>query len=298
MILNYLKLAFRNAIRQPFYTLVNVVGLTIGMVACWLLATYYFHEKQYDTFLPHANRIAAAALDLKMGDTEGVTTNTPPPLGMRLAEYPEVEMTARTFGLGDVLMRQSESSTNTVFSESNAFAVDSTFLSLFEFPMVQGDKNALNAPLSLVLTEKMAQKYFGTTQAVGKSLSLNDRLFRVTGVIKDLPTNASLNFGFLVPVKDFRVVENFSWPAAGTHDHHQGAGAQPEAGAAGRHVCRRAPGDGAAAGRDRGSRGGGARTPGRHRRLGHQGRQGHAPPRDPRGALARFRRGARGRGCG
>lgn len=211
MILNYLKLAFRNAIRQPFYTLVNVVGLTIGMVACWLLAAYYFHEKQYDTFLPHANRIAAAALDLKMGDTEGVTTNTPPPLGMRLAEYPEVEMTARTFGLGDVLMRQSESSTNTVFSESNAFAVDSTFLSLFEFPMVQGDKNALNAPLSLVLTEKMAQKYFGTTQAVGKSLSLNDRLFRVTGVIKDLPTNASLNFGFLVPVKDFRVVENFSW---------------------------------------------------------------------------------------
>ena len=131
MILNYLKLAFRNAIRQPFYTLVNVVGLTIGMVACWLLATYYFHEKQYDTFLPPVNRIAAAALDLKMGDTEGVTTNTPPPLGMRLAEYPEVEMTARTFALGDVLIRQSEGTESAVFSESNAFAVDSTFLSLF-----------------------------------------------------------------------------------------------------------------------------------------------------------------------
>jgi len=140
MITNYLKLAFRNAVRQPFYTLVNVVGLTIGMVACWLLATYYFHEKQYDAFLPNANRIAAAALDLKMGDTEGITTNTPPPLGMRLAEYPEVEMTARTFALGDVLIRQSEGAESIVFSESNALAVDSTFLSLFEFSMVQGTR--------------------------------------------------------------------------------------------------------------------------------------------------------------
>ena len=128
MFKNYFKIVFRNFARQPFYSFINVVGLSIGLAACWFLAMYFFHEKTYDAFLPNANRIAAVALDLKMGDVEGKTTNTPPPLGARLAEYPEIETTARTFNLGETLVkREVKNSEPLIFNESGAVAVDSTF---------------------------------------------------------------------------------------------------------------------------------------------------------------------------
>jgi putative ABC transport system permease protein len=212
MFKNYFKIVFRNFARQPFYSFINVVGLSIGLAACWFLAMYFFHEKTYDAFLPNANRIAAVALDLKMGDMEGKTTNTPPPLGARLAEYPEIETTARTFNLGETLVkREVKNSEPLIFNESGAVAVDSTFLDLFGFEFVQGNANALNSPLGLVLTETTAKKYFGNEPAIGKTLSFNDRNFTVSGVLKDLPSNSTLRFDFLLPTKSFRVIENFDW---------------------------------------------------------------------------------------
>lgn len=212
MFKNYFKIVFRNFARQPFYSFINVVGLSIGLAACWFLAMYFFHEKTYDTFLPNANRIAAVALDLKMGDMEGKTTNTPPPLGARLAEYPEIETTARIFNLGETLVkREVKNSEPLIFNESGAVAVDSTFLDLFGFEFVQGNANALNSPLGLVLTETTAKKYFENEPAIGKNLSFNDRNFTVSGVLKDLPSNSTLRFDFLLPTKSFRVIENFDW---------------------------------------------------------------------------------------
>ncbi len=212
MIKNHFKIAWRNFIKQPLYSLINLVGLTIGLASCWLLAMYFFHEKNYDVFLPDANRIAAVALDLKMGDMEGKTTNTPPPLGLRLTDYPEIEMTARVFNLGETLVKsEAENSEPLVFNESKAIAVDSTFLELFGFEFVQGNFDALDAPLSVVLTELMAQKYFGSKSAMGQSISFNDRLFTVSGVLKDLPLNSTLKFDFLLPSRSFRVIENFEW---------------------------------------------------------------------------------------
>ncbi|MCU0354097.1 MAG: ABC transporter permease [Cytophagales bacterium] len=213
MVANYIKTSFRNGIRQPFFSVINVVGLAVGLAACWLLAVYFFHEQKFDSFLPDANRICAVALDLKMGDSEAVTTNTPPPVGIRLAvDYPEIEMTARTFHLGETVVRRDQPNAEAlIFNENTAMAVDSSFLSLFGFPMQEGNADALQSPKSIVVTEKAAQKYFGSEPALGQSLSVNDRLFKVTGVLKNLPSNASLQFDFLLPTADFRVVENFAW---------------------------------------------------------------------------------------
>ena len=212
MIRNYIKIAFRNLVRNKVYSFVNIAGLASGLTACWFLTMYFFHEKQYDTFLPDVNRIAAVSLDLKMGDMEGKTTNTPPPLGFRLAEYPEIEMTTRVFNLGETLVKhESKNSEPLVFNESGAKAVDSTFLKLFGYAFLQGNADALNTPLSVVLTQKMAQKYFGNESAIGQRISFNDRLFTVSGVLKDLPSNSTLQFDFLLPTKSFSVVENFAW---------------------------------------------------------------------------------------
>lgn len=213
MIRNYLKIIIRNGFRQPFFTFTNLIGLAVGLAACWFLAVYFFHEKKFDSFVPDADKIAAVGIEIKDANTEGLTTNTPPPLGLRLsADYPEIEMTARTFNLGEVLVKRDvQGSQPLIFNESNAMAVDSTFLKLFGFEMIQGNADALNNPLSLVITEEVAQKYFGNEAAMGQSISVNDRLFTVTGVMKDLPSASTLRFGFLLPTKSFGVIERFTW---------------------------------------------------------------------------------------
>ncbi len=213
MIRNYLKIIIRNGFRQPFFTFTNLIGLAVGLAACWFLAVYFFHEKNFDSFVPDADKIAAVGIEIKDANTEGLTTNTPPPLGLRIsADYPEIEMTARTFNLGEVLVKRDvQGSQPLIFNESNAMAVDSTFLKLFGFEMIAGNADALNNPLSLVITEEIAQKYFGNEAAVGQSISVNDRLFTVTGVMKNLPSASTLRFGFLLPTKSFGVIERFAW---------------------------------------------------------------------------------------
>ncbi|WP_373516085.1 ABC transporter permease, partial [Persicitalea sp.] len=186
------------------------------LAACWLIGLYVQHEHSYDNFLPNANRICAVAFDLKMGDQEGVTTNTPPPVGPRLVEdFPEIEMAARTFDLGSVVVNRDaiEGKAPITFNEyNNALAADPDFLELFGFPMVEGNAStALDAPGSVVLTESMARKYFGEQVALGQPLKLNDNPFKVTGIVQDLPTSSTVQFGFLASMADFSVVERFSW---------------------------------------------------------------------------------------
>ena len=216
MLTNYLKIALRHFWRQRFFSLVNVAGLAVGMAACWLVGLYVLHETSYDAFLPNANRICAVALDRKMGGQEAFTTNTPPPIGPRLAQdFPDVELAARTFGLGSVLVKREHLAGKppVVFNENNnAIAADTAFLELFGFPMVAGNsRTALDEPGSVVLTERMAQKYFGEQSALGQSLTLNDVRYNVTGVVRDLPTNSTVQFDFVASMADFPVTERFSW---------------------------------------------------------------------------------------
>ncbi|MBL7825679.1 MAG: ABC transporter permease [Saprospiraceae bacterium] len=203
--------SFRN---NAMFSAINVAGFGVGLAACWLIAAYVIHEKSYDRFLPHADRICAVSFDLKVGQEEGHTTNTPPPLAPRLlSDYPEFELTARTFHLGSVVVRTDESGlAPQVFNEETAYAADSTFLELFEFPMTAGDPaTALDLPGSLVMTEKTAKKYFGSQSPLGKTLLINDRRFTVRAIARDLPSNSSIQFDFLLPMADFKVVERFSW---------------------------------------------------------------------------------------
>lgn len=214
MWINHLKIVLRNLRRRAFFSAVNISGLAIGLAACWLIGLYVMHENSFDRFLPHADRICAVALDLKMGDEEGRTTNTPPPLGPRLlADFPEIELAARTFGLQESNVRlERPGQAPLSFSETGAFAADTAFLELFEYPMLQGDvATALDHPGSLVLSERAAERYFGRTEALGQTLLINDRPFTVSGVAKTPPATSTLQFDFLVPMADFRVVDRFSW---------------------------------------------------------------------------------------
>jgi putative ABC transport system permease protein len=210
----HLKIALRNFRRQAIFSTINMAGLAVGLAACWLISLYILHEKQFDQHLPHADRVCMVSLDLKLGDEAVKTTNTPPPIGPRLAaDFPEVELYARSFDLGATIVRRDwPGHAPLLFNEENALAVDTAFLELFGFQLLEGDpKTALDKPGSLVITAKTAQKYFGNNPAMGEALSINDRLFTITGIAQDLPSNTSVQFGFLAPMANFKVVDRFSW---------------------------------------------------------------------------------------
>ncbi|MBN8677264.1 MAG: ABC transporter permease [Chitinophagales bacterium] len=214
MLSHHLLLALRNLRRRAFFSVVNITGLGVGLATCWLIGLYVWHEKSFDRFFPHADRICAVALDLKMGEEEGKTTNTPPPLGPRLAaDFPEIELAARTFYLQESNVRlEKPGQAPLSFAETGAYAADTSFLELFDFPMLEGDPaTALDHSRNLVLSENAAQKYFGKNSAIGQTLLINDRPFTVSGVAKQLPAASTVQFDFLVPMADFKVVERFSW---------------------------------------------------------------------------------------
>jgi putative ABC transport system permease protein len=211
---NYIKIALRGFRRQSLFSGINVVGLAIGLAACWMIGLYIRHERRYDHHLPFAERICMAGLDLKMGEQEALTTNTPPPLAERLsADFPEVELCARSFGLGSALVRRDwPGHAPLVQNETGAMAVDTAYLELFGFPMLQGDPaTALDQPGSVVLTEKTAQMYFGTSSPMGQALFINDQPFTVRGIVQDLPSTSTVQFSILASMSNFRVVERFSW---------------------------------------------------------------------------------------
>lgn len=211
---NYFKIAFRNLRRNRVISVINISGLAVGLATCWFIALFVGHEKSYDQFLPDAERICAVALDLKMGDQEGITTNTPPPVGPRLAaDFPEIEMAARVFPLrSTVVGREIPNGDPLLFNENLAFAADTNFLELFQFPLIEGDiSTALDKPGSLVLTEETAQKYFGDVAAIGQTLEIDGRTFAVKAIAKNLPSTSTVQFDLLMPIADFKVVERFSW---------------------------------------------------------------------------------------
>jgi putative ABC transport system permease protein len=214
MIANHLAISLRHLRRRGFFSFVNITGLAVGLAACWLIGVYFFYEKSFDRFLPQADRICAVALDLKMQQDEGRTTNTPPPLGPRLAaDFPEIELAARSFYLQESTVRREQpGKAPIVFAERAAYAVDTSFLELFEFPMLEGEASTvLDRPGSVVLSARAAEVYFGKNSPIGQPLFVNDRLFTVTGVAQELPSNSSVQFDFLLSMADFKIVERFSW---------------------------------------------------------------------------------------
>ncbi len=142
--------------------------------------------------------------------------NTPPPVGAALTgNIPEIETFTRFYKPNDIVIRYEENGrAETFFTEKNVLAVDSNFLQLFGFKVIEGDPaTALMKPGSVVFTEAMAKKYFGNEKAVGKTVLMTQakKPFAVTAVVKNVPSRSSIQFDFLAPVADFPVVKRFSW---------------------------------------------------------------------------------------
>ncbi len=198
MIVNYLKIAFRNMNRHKGYSFINIAGLAIGMAICILILLWVQDELNFDRFHENAENIYRLNMhDQRYGVVWPIVSI---PVGPALKhEFPEVTDFVRVSDFSGLVSREDKKS-----DEIGAY-VDPSFFEIFSFPFVKGDsKTALSAPSSIVISQEMAHKFFGTGDPLGKNLKLNNALdFTVTGVIKDMPQNSHLDFDFLLPFEIF-----------------------------------------------------------------------------------------------
>jgi putative ABC transport system permease protein len=199
MFRNYLKIAFRNIWKNKGYSAINILGLAIGLATCLLILIYVMDELSYDKFNKKADRIYRVDGEINFGGTHFILAVAPDPLGATLKkDFPQVEQYVRFRNYGGFSVKKG----NEIIPEANVINVDSTLFDVFTLPAIEGDtKTALNDPSSIVITERIAKKYFNTTSAVGKILVVNDATnYKVSAVIKNLPTQSHFDYDFFVPL--------------------------------------------------------------------------------------------------
>ncbi|MGB2763542.1 MAG: ABC transporter permease, partial [Candidatus Aminicenantaceae bacterium] len=198
MFKNYIKIAFRNIRKHKGYSFINIAGLAIGLACCLLILVWVLDELSYDKFHENSPYLYRVEENQDYSGRIYHVTVTPYPLAPALkADIPEIIDATRYVGLGSQLLRHGEK----VFFESGIKAVDPSFFRMFTFPLVKGDSStALEDPFSLIISEDMAEKYFGEEDPIGKVFSINNRYdFKVTGVIKNVPNNSYLQFDMVIP---------------------------------------------------------------------------------------------------
>ena len=203
--LSYLKTSWRKMARQKGYAFINVASLAVGLAGALFIWLWVQDEFSYDRF--HANAPAIFRVEQDQQGGQGIfhVNVTPYGLGPAVqAGIPEVSRAIRDASAGSLLIRNGEN----VFFENRVRAVDPSFLEAFSFPLVRGDRQkVLSDPRSIVLSEEMAKKYFGTEDPMGKTLVVdNVHSLTVTGVLKDVPANSTLVFDMLVPMEFQRVL--------------------------------------------------------------------------------------------
>jgi putative ABC transport system permease protein len=159
MIKNYIKIAFRNLFKDRFYSLLNILGLSIGITTSMLIMLFISDEMSYDKFHDHANDIYRIITRGKLGDQQVMNVAvTGAPVAETIKSYiPEIQSVTRLQPEELVITHNEES-----FKEDKVFLADSTFFDVFSFKFLEGDRHqALTDPFSIVMTEETAIRYFG-----------------------------------------------------------------------------------------------------------------------------------------
>jgi putative ABC transport system permease protein len=192
MLKNYLKITIRNIIKHKAYSLINITGLVIGMVCFMLVMLWVKYEFSYDRYIVNSDRIFRLAFEANLGETNISSNNVPGLLGKdMMANYSGIEQYVR-FG---VQYNSFVSYKETVFNERELAFADKNVFEFFQIPMISGDpKTALAQPNTVCLSERIAKKYFGNEDPIGKIMVMNkNQSFTITGIFKDFPENSHID---------------------------------------------------------------------------------------------------------
>jgi putative ABC transport system permease protein len=198
MVINIFRFALRNVLKNKVFAFLNIIGLAVGLTASLLILLWIQDELSYEKYNLNAENIYRVEEDQFYSGERYHVTETPHPSGPVWKEkIPEIREQTRINRLPRILFRQDDK----VFYESSVIAADSGLFKVFTMQFVIGDpETALNSPHSIVLTEKLAAKYFGDANPIGKTFTLENKFqFMITGVMKDLPGSSMFTFEGVIP---------------------------------------------------------------------------------------------------
>ncbi len=207
MFKNYFKITLRNIKGSKLYSALNIIGLSVGLASFILIALYVQYELSFDKYHENTNRIYRVVKEGR--------TFTPAPLGPALKEnFPEVEAVTRIIQNKNMVISHEQNS----FLEDEFYWAGPETFKIFSIPFIMGDpETVLKNPFSIVISQKMANKYFGIEDPIGKNLNVNNQTdFTVAGIFSDMPSNSHFVMDFIVPYKDY-------WQINGGDITHWGA---------------------------------------------------------------------------
>ncbi len=207
---NYFKIAIRNLWKFKFYSLINIIGLAAGVTAFLFIFLYVNDELTHDRFHPNTERIYRADVDGQLGDQVISSAENSAPFGPTLlAEFPEVEDYTRLRSRGSYLVHYEDQH----FRENQVVFADSNLFRFFAIPLAEGNpETVLRNPNTVVISEAVAQKYFGQEDPIGKVLALDNRdRYTVTGVRAPMPPNTDFDFDFYLSMSTIEESRNNQW---------------------------------------------------------------------------------------
>ena len=202
-----IRIALRNILRQRLISFITIFGLAIGLAESMFIFLWVSDELNFDKFNKQGDRLFRVEEDQPYSKGLFHVNVTPWPSGPVWKEsIPEIENSCRLTSTGSLLFRRNDK----IFYEDKVVAADSSFFRMFTIHLLEGDRrNALREPQSIVISDEMARKYFGNEDALGKSIEINNsEAFQVTGVMKKIPSNSSIEADFFIP---FNYMKKSSW---------------------------------------------------------------------------------------
>lgn len=210
MLRNHLKAAWRNLRHQRQYTLINILGLAVGMCCCIFITLYVRNETSYDEYHSGSNRIyRVSRVETNSDGQSEHQSRTVKAIAFTLRrDLPEVEEAAVIYQLRQQVVQQGDNQ----FYESRVFEADSNLFRVFDFPFVNGSHtDILKTPQSVVITESTSRKYFGNDDPIGAAIRIDNRDMFVEAVVKDVPSNSHFHFDFLIPLRTIEPDHDTQW---------------------------------------------------------------------------------------
>jgi putative ABC transport system permease protein len=197
MFKNYLKIAVRNIKRHKGYSFINIAGLSVGLTCCILILLYVKYEFSYDKYHENANNIYRVVMKFPGIDYMDSNWFNASPGGLKAAlmeDFPEVIYSTRATRRRAYIYYD-----NNPFEERGIFFIDPEFFKIFSFPLISGDpETAVKEPFSMLITQKVAKKYFGNENPVGKKINVGKKYdYKVTGILENCPENSHFTFDIL-----------------------------------------------------------------------------------------------------
>jgi len=216
---NYFITAVRNMLRNRTSTLINMLGLTVGLAVFITISCWIRFERSYNLFHEHSGRIFLVRQTLHLSETEYTTDRVGGAFAAAIKNnYPAVSEAVRISNPQELVLSVPKTARSPGpdfrhFVEKQVLAVDSAFCKVFSFDLISGDESQfLKDPFSLYLTPKMGEKYFGSHNPVGRTIQIREQDFTVRGLIQEPPQNSSIKYDVLLP---FDIMEHLGYPTEG-----------------------------------------------------------------------------------